>query len=85
MSDWKITATTIYCDAVDDEVTLIVSRDGTARCTGHQKYHKPGKETARAIKKKSQHLGKQLGCAEAECHRVTQYRDSLLAEESTAR
>jgi hypothetical protein len=85
MSDWRITATTIYCDAVDDEVTLIVSRDGTVRCTGYQKYHKPDKETAKALNKKGQRLGKQLGCTNAECHRVTQYRDSLLAEENTAR
>ena len=38
MTDWEITATTVYCDAVDDEVTLIVYRDGTIKCTGHQKY-----------------------------------------------
>jgi hypothetical protein len=38
MVDWEITATTIYCKAVDDEVTLLVSADGTCRCTGRQKY-----------------------------------------------
>ena len=80
MADWEITATTIYCDAVDDEVTLIVSADGTVRCTGQQKYDGPDKETARAMKKKSQQSGKLLGCAGDECSTVVQYRDSLLGE-----
>jgi len=81
MVNWVITATTVYCDAIDDEVTLIVYRDGTSRCTGYKKYGKPDKETAKLIKIKSKQLGKQLGCAEPECHRLTQYRDRLLAGE----
>jgi hypothetical protein len=80
MPDWKTTATTIYCNAVDDEVTLIVTADGTARCTGQQKYAKPNKETAREMKKKSRKSGKPLGCSELECSRVVQYRDRLLGE-----
>ncbi len=80
MADWEITATTIYCDAVDDEVTLMVYGDGTVRCTGHQKYARPDKETAREMKKKSQQSGKQLGCSGLDCPRVVQYRDSLLGE-----
>lgn len=81
MVNWQITATTIYCDAIDDEVTLIVSRDGTVKCTGYKKYGKPDKETARSIKIKSKRLGKQLGCNEPECHRLIQYRDKLLSGE----
>ncbi|HUT68651.1 MAG TPA: hypothetical protein VMW86_08925 [Dehalococcoidales bacterium] len=80
MPDWEITATTIYCDAVDDEVTLITSADGTARCTGQQKYAGPDKAKARAMKKKSQLSGKQLGCSGVECSKVIQYRDKLLGE-----
>jgi hypothetical protein len=78
MNDWEITATTIFCDAVDDEVTVIVHRDGTLSCTGHQKYARPGKETSGATKKKSQQPGKQHGCSEVECSRVIQCRDRLL-------
>jgi hypothetical protein len=80
MADWETTATTIYCDAVDDEVTLIVSADGTVRCTGHQKYARPDKETAREMKSKRRRSGKALGCAEVACSRVVQYRDRLLGE-----
>jgi hypothetical protein len=76
--DWEITATTVYCDAVDDEVTLLIYADGTSRCTGRQKYAKPDKETSRAIKNKSRRQGKQLGCSDNDCSRVSQYRDSLL-------
>jgi hypothetical protein len=85
MTDWAITATTIYCDAVDDEVTLIVHRDGTSKCTGYQKYSKPNKETTSAMKIRGKQLGKQLRCEGLECHRVTQYRDNLLAKEARGR
>ena len=85
MPDWERTATTIYCDAVDDEVTLIVHRDGTSQCTGHTKYSNPDKETSKSIKTRSRHSGKQLRCDGPECHRVTQYHDRLFAEEPGAR
>jgi len=84
MANWVITATTIYCDAIDGEVTLIVNKDGTSKCTGYGKYSQPDKEAARLIKLKSKQLGKQLECEGLECHRVTQYRDRLLAEEDGA-
>jgi hypothetical protein len=80
MVDWEITATTIFCEAVDDEVTVMVSQDGTVKCSGHQKYGQPDKETARAMKKKSQQLSKQLACEGAGCSRVTQQRDELLGK-----
>ena len=80
MVDWEITATTIFCEAVDDEVTLIVTHDGNVKCTGQQKYTKPGNETARTMKKKSQQPGKKLACEGVECARVTQYRDGLLGK-----
>ena len=85
MVNWVMTATTIYCDAIDDEVTLIVNRDGTSKCTGYDKYGKPDKETSKSIKAKSRQLGKQLRCDGLDCHRVSQYRDKLFAEENEAR
>ena len=80
MVDWEITATTIFCEAVDDEVTVIVSQDGTAKCTGRQKYAEPDKETSRAMKNKSQQLGKPISCVGDQCNRVTEYRDGLLGK-----
>jgi len=82
MVNWKVTAATIYCDAVDDEVTLLVYRDGSAKCIGYGKYGEPGKEIAKLMKKKSKQLKRQLGCEGSECYRVIQYRDKLFAEET---
>ncbi len=83
MVNWQITAATIYCDAVDDEVTLLVYKDRTAKCTGYQKYGKPDKETAEVIKKKNKQLKRRLECEGSECYRVTQYRDKLFAKEAS--
>jgi hypothetical protein len=81
MANWTITATTIYCDSVEDEVTLIVKNDGTVQCTGYNRYNKPTGETARLMKIKSKQAGKQLVCEGLECSRVTRYLNKLLAEE----
>jgi hypothetical protein len=80
--DWEITATTVYCDAVDDEVTLIIYADGTSRCTGRDNYAKPDKETARAMKKKSQRQGKLLACRDNDCTVVSDYRDNIFGSEN---
>ena len=81
MANWAITATTIYCDSVEDEVTLMVKSDGTIQCTGYNRYIKPTGETARLMKIKSKQSGRQLVCEGLECSRVTQYRDRLMAGE----
>jgi hypothetical protein len=70
MVDWEITATTIYCEAVKDEVTLLVSADGTCRCTGRQKHARPGGTS---------------GCPPAECDIMVSYREKLLGEEDSGR
>lgn len=85
MADWMITATTIYCDAVDDEVTLIAHRDGVLKCTGYDRYSKADKETVKSIKIRSKQLGKQLECEGLACQRVTQYRDKLFTEGAGAK
>ena len=82
MVDWQLTATTIYCDAVDDEITVLVYKDGSVKCTGYHKYSEPGKETLKLLKQKSKQLQRNLGCQEPECHRVIQYRDKIFAEEA---
>ena len=82
MVNWQVTATTIYCDAVDDEVTLMVYKDGSAKCVGYERYREPDKETAKLMKKKSKGLGRKLECGGSECWRVIQYKDKLFAEET---
>jgi hypothetical protein len=82
MADWQITAATIYCDDVDDEVTVIVQGDGAVRCVGFGKYSERNKDTAGLIKQKSRQLKRQLKCTGPECNRITDYRDRLFAEEA---
>lgn len=81
-TDWQVTATTIYCDAVDDEVTVLVYKDWSTRCTGYAKYREPDKTVATQLRKKSKRLGRKLECQGLECPRVTQYKEKLAREES---
>ena len=80
MVDWEVTATTILCDDVDNEVTIIVNKDGTVACTGSRKYLKPDKESAKELKKKSREKGKTLACKGDACAKVPRYRDELLSK-----
>lgn len=86
MVNWKVTATTIYCDAVDEDVTLMVYKDATAKCVAYNnKYSKPGKEISKLLEKRGQKLGRKLRCEGPDCPRVTGYRDKLFAEESAGK
>jgi hypothetical protein len=78
MVDWEVTATTIYCESVDDEVTLIISGEGAVKCTGRQKYENPQKEAKKTLKTKRRNTGKQLNCKGAECGAVKQYREKMM-------
>jgi hypothetical protein len=78
MADWQITATTVYCADVDDEVTLLIYGDGTSKCTGQPKYANPDKNTVKAMKKKSNPSGKPLSCRGAECGIISEYRKKWL-------
>jgi len=80
MVNWQLTATTIYCDAVDEEVTIIVYKDGSVKCTGYDKYNEPSKEIANLAKRKSKQLKRKLKCEGLECYRINQYTEKLFAE-----
>ncbi len=56
MTNWQITAKTIFCDAVDDEVTVLVYKNGSTRCTGCQKYNQPNSITLGIIREKTRRL-----------------------------
>jgi hypothetical protein len=36
MVSWTVTATTIYCEKIKSEVTVLVYKDGSVKCTGFQ-------------------------------------------------
>ena len=82
MTDWKITAKTIYCNAVDDEVTVLVYQAGSVHCTGCKKYNEPNSITKGLIREKTRRLKRPLKCEGEECPRVIQYKEKIMAEES---
>jgi len=73
MVNWQVTATTIYCDELGGEVTIMVYRDGKTRCTGRARFSSSDK-SSKPVRVKSVCMG-------AECSKVNQYRDKLMAEE----
>jgi len=76
VTDWQVTATTIYCDAVDDDVTILVYKDWSTKCTGYKKYVESlDKERAKMLHKKAKRLGRNLKCEGPQDYRVTSYRD----------
>ena len=82
MVNWQVTATTVYCDAVDDYVVIMVYKDWTTRCSGYKQYvENPTKEMLNMLKKRSSKLGRKLRCEGPSDYRVTDYRDKLMAEE----
>jgi hypothetical protein len=82
MVDWEITATTIYCEDVDDEVTLLISADGTVKCTGRERYTSKDKDVIKAVKKKSKLTGKRPQCRPGECRKITEQVKKHLGGES---
>ena len=85
MIDWQVTATTTYCDAVDDDVTILVYKDWSTKCTGYRKYVETlDRETAKTLYKKAKRLGRHLKCEGPQDYRVTRYRNKLIAEEITS-
>ena len=82
MVNWQVTEVTIYCDAVDDEVTIQVYKDGSVKCTGYGNYGEPSRDAINLLKKKSKQLKRQLKCEGLECNRVLQYKNNLLSQEA---
>ncbi|MFC1953353.1 hypothetical protein ACFLWR_04410 [Chloroflexota bacterium] len=67
MVEWQITAKTIYCEPVDEEVTIIIKKDWSVQCTG---YRSGNNKTAKTI-----------DCEGLDCNRVAEYRNQLMKEE----
>jgi hypothetical protein len=82
--DWQLTATTIKCDAVDDEITIMVYPDGSVKCASYPKYDSTNKKSLADMEKKAKKMGLTLKCEGPLCRRITDYRDKLMAEEDNA-
>lgn len=83
MVDWQVTATTIYCDAVDTDVTIMVYKDGQAKCVGYyKKYHRSiSRARAKRLEQEGKKLGRELTCEGPKCSKVVLYRNELFSEE----
>jgi hypothetical protein len=77
LTEWEITAATIYCAAIDDEVTLLVHRDSQVSCTGQQRYQNPNRDDTRRLKERSDRAGRKLACFGISCATVTDYMDTI--------
>jgi TATA-box binding protein (TBP) (component of TFIID and TFIIIB) len=82
MTNWQTTAKTIYCDAVDDEITILVFKNSSVRCTGCKKYTEPNDFTRQLIKEKEGRLKRSLKCEGEGCARVVSYKEKILSEEA---
>ena len=80
MADWQITAKTIFCEAVDDEVTILVQKSGATHCTGCRKYGQPNDITRALINQKTRQLNRSIKCEGEGCLRVSEYKNQILAE-----
>jgi len=74
MVNWQITAKTIYCDSVKDEVTVIVKKDWSIQCTGYNELNKSEGTRSSSGKNKS-------SCEGLKCSRIARYKESLIQEE----
>lgn len=80
MVDWQVTATTISCEAVADEVTIITSHDWTVKCTGFVKYS-GNRRASLELVKRSLELKRSLECPGLDCPRIVEYKQKLMWEE----
>ena len=80
MVDWQLTATTLVCDAIAEEVTILVYPDWTVRCTGLEKY-KDNRQANLELLKRGLPMHKILECKGIDCPNVIEYKLKLEQEE----
>ncbi|MDD5288993.1 MAG: hypothetical protein PHY28_07800 [Dehalococcoidales bacterium] len=81
MVDWQVTAVTINCGAVAEEVTLIVKNDWSVKCTGCEKYA-TSRQAGLELVKRSLALRRSLDCKGTQCPQIMAYIQKLQAEEA---
>lgn len=80
MVDWQVTATTLICPSVAEEVTILVYPDWTVKCTGFEKYMKD-RSASIDLLKKSLIMKKTLDCKGLDCPQIIEYKYKLQDEE----
>jgi len=81
MVNWQITAKTVFCNSVSDEVTLMVYKDGSAKCSGYNKYTHATQATEKILRAKSRQLKRPLKCDFSTCPYLSEYKDRVFKEE----
>jgi hypothetical protein len=80
MVDWQVTAYTFLCEAVDDEVTILVYPDWSVKCSGNIRYTGSRNASVELVKR-SLALKKVLDCKGLDCPSITEYKLKLQHEE----
>ncbi len=92
--NWQVTATTIYCEAVKNEATIMVYRDWRTACAYHKRWGPVRREKRKGIGILLAWLGivpeekrtLASGCPGPEkCPQILEYRDRLYREEEELR
>jgi len=73
MVNWQVTAATLRCDVVGEEVTILVYKDWSVKCTACSKLVSAGKTAAKH--------GQSPKCEGTECHVASEYVKKLQSEE----
>jgi hypothetical protein len=81
MADWQVTAVTINCPSVAEEVTIIVKSDWSVQCSGFEKYAS-SRRAQLALVDRSLTIKRILECKSVECNQITEYVQKLQAEEN---
>lgn len=80
MADWQITANTINCKAVAEEVTITVKNDWSVKCSGCDKFATSRRAQLQLVER-SMDLKRSLECKGIECDSIREYLEKLHAEE----
>jgi hypothetical protein len=79
--DWQVTAKTIFCSNVMDEVTIFVKSDWTVTCTGMVKYLQNRRNGLKLVER-SLELKRVVECKGSGCSQISEYTDQLKKEEA---
>lgn len=79
--DWELTAITVYCDRVKDDITLIVYKDSSTKCTGYSKYSSATIIASGIARGKDGRPLQEVRCEYPECRILAQYKEKIFSEE----
>jgi len=81
MINWQVTAITINCSAIAEEVTIIVKNDWSVKCTGYDNLAVSRRARLELVHR-SLNMKRVLDCKGTQCPDVTAYIQKLRSEES---